>query len=78
MTMKKNKKMRKLIKSAKMGKPYALYTLGICYETGRYVEGDMLMAKELISVSASMGYTPAVEWIRDYYFDDDAGVQAEA
>lgn len=35
--MGKPKKLRKLIKVAKMGKPYALYRLGICFETGRMV-----------------------------------------
>ena len=33
--MSKPKKIRKLVKSAKMGKPYAMYQLGICYQLGK-------------------------------------------
>lgn len=32
--MRKPKKLRKLIKAAKMGKPCAMYRLGIYFETG--------------------------------------------
>ena len=39
--MGKHKKMRKLIKAAKMGKPYAMYQLGICYQLGRECQQDM-------------------------------------
>ena len=74
----KPKKLRKLIKAAKMGKPYALYRLGICFETGRMVKADINTAALLISFAAKAGYTPAVEWINDYSFDDSAIVQAES
>lgn len=76
--MSKSKKMRKLIKSAKMGKPYAMYQLGICYQMGRERTQDMNEAARWISDAADAGYAPAIEWIKDYSFDDDAYVQSEA
>ncbi len=76
--MSKPKKLRKLIKAAKMGKPYAMYQLGICYESGRYMEQSIMTAAEWISCAAEAGYAPAVEWMNDYKFDDNAEVQADA
>ena len=38
--MGKPKKLRKLIKAAKMGKPYAMFRRGICLETGTMTEKD--------------------------------------
>ncbi len=75
--MRKTKKLRLLIKQAKMGKPYAMYQLGIRYQLGRELNFDMVKAAEWISEAAELGYAPAIEWIRDYCFDDDACVQAE-
>ena len=75
--MGKTKKMRKLIKAAKMGKPYAMYQLGICYQLGRGRTQDLNEAAVWISRAAETGYAPAIEWMKDYYFDDDACVQAE-
>lgn len=76
--MKKSRKMRKLIKSAKMGKPCALYRLGICFELGKECARDMELAAALIGEAAEAGYAPAVEWMKDYFFDDSAAVQAQA
>ncbi len=76
--MGKTKKMRKLIKAAKMGKPYAMYQLGICYQLGRERPQDMNKAAAWIADAAEAGYTPAIEWMKDYSFDDNASVQAEA
>lgn len=76
--MSKSKKMRRLIKAAKMGKPYAMYQLGICYQLGRECRQDMNEAAALITDAAGAGYAPAIEWIKDYTFDDNASVQAEA
>ena len=76
--MGKHKKMRKLIKAAKMGKPYAMYQLGICYQLGRECQQDMNKASAWIVCAAEAGYAPAIEWIKDYTFDDTASVQAEA
>ena len=76
--MNKSKKMRRLIKAAKMGKPYAMYQLGICYQIGRERPQDLSEAAALIADAAEAGYAPAIEWIKDYTFDDNASVQAEA
>ena len=75
--MGKSKKLRTLIKQAKMGKPYAMYQLGICYQLGREMPLNMTKAAEWVSESAELGYAPAIEWMKDYYFDDDACVQAK-
>ena len=75
--MRKSKTLRILIKQAKMGKPYAMYQLGICYQLGRELPLDAVKAAEWISEAAELGYAPAIEWMKDYYFDDDACVQAE-
>ena len=76
--MNKSKKMRRLIKAAKMGKPYAMYQLGICYQIGRERKQDLSEAAAWIACAAEVGYAPAIEWIKDYTFDDNASVQAEA
>ena len=75
--MSKSKKMRNLIKAAKMGKPYAMYQLGICYQLGRERVQDMNEAATWINRAAEAGYAPAIEWMKDYSFDDNAAVQAE-
>lgn len=75
--MSKSKKLRTLIKQAKIGKPYAMYQLGICYQLGRGRVQDMHEAVAWIAASAEAGYIPAIEWMKDYYFDDNACVQAE-
>ena len=75
--MSKSKKLRTLIKQAKMGKPYAMYQLGICYQLGRERTQDLNEAAAWIAASAEAGYIPAIEWMKDYYFDDNACVQAE-
>ena len=75
--MSKSKKLRTLIKQAKIGKPYAMYQLGICYQLGRERTQDLNEAANWISCAAEAGYAPAIEWMKDYYFDDDACVQAE-
>ncbi|MBE6548413.1 MAG: hypothetical protein E7667_06025 [Ruminococcaceae bacterium] len=74
--MSKSKKLRRLVKQAKMGKPHAIYQLGICYQLGRCFPCDMNKAADLITAAAEREYAPAVEWLKDYYFDDDAYIQA--
>ena len=54
-----------------------MYQLGICYQLGRERVQDMNEAASWITASAEAGYIPAIEWMKDYYFDDDACVQAE-
>ncbi len=74
--MSKSKKLRALIKQAKMGKPYAMYQLGICYQIGRERVQDMNEAASWIACAAEAGYAPAIEWMKEYYFDDNADVQS--
>lgn len=76
--MSKPKKIRKLVKSAKMGKPYAMYQLGICYQLGKEMPFDMSKAAQWIAQAAEAGYAPAEEWIKDYSFDDNPYIQAYA
>ncbi|MBR6744171.1 MAG: hypothetical protein IKM00_03015 [Clostridia bacterium] len=76
--MRKNKKTRKLYKSAAMGKPAAMYRLGIRLQLGSHGQPDLQGASAWIAAAAEAGYAPAVEWIRDYGFDDGAHVQAES
>ena len=74
----RNKKLRKLLKAA--GKHAALYDVGILFQTGRKICGEpnLAAAAELMRDAAAAGDKRAEEWLRDYYFDDDAAVQAEA
>ena len=74
--MGKSKKLRTLIKQAKMGKPYAMYQLGICYQLGRERMQDMNEAVSWIACAAEAGYAPATQWMKDYFFDDNADVQS--
>ena len=76
--MGKTKKLRKLIKAAKLGKPCAMYQLGICYQLGRERPKDINEAAVWVVTAAEAGYVPAIEWMKDYTFDDNAFVQAEA
>ncbi len=76
--MGKPKKFRKILKAAKMGKLHAIYRMGLCYESGRYVEQDLQMAATWMDIAAQHGYGPAQSWLEDYGFDDDPAVQAWA
>ena len=74
--MGKPKKLRRLIKAVKMSKPYALYRLGLLYYEGKMVAEDVETAVTLIEAAGIAGYQPAIEWMEDYKFDDDALTQA--
>ena len=76
--MGKSKRVRTLIKHAKRGNPYTMYELGLCYQLGRGVKQDLQRAAEWMFAAADEGYAPAVEWAKDYAFDDDAFVQGNA
>ena len=41
-------------------------------------EQNMEKAARWIFAAAEAGYAPAMEWTRDYSFDDNAMVQAES
>ena len=49
--MGKPKKLRKLIKAAKMGKTCAMYRLGICFETGTMTEKDLTKAASILPLT---------------------------
>ena len=55
-----------------------MYLVGIEYELGQVVEQDMQEALAWMSEAADLGDEEAKAWIEDYYFDDDAGVQAHS
>jgi len=74
--MGKPKKLRIICKQAKMGKPHQMYALALRYYEGVGVEEDMEMALYWMNAAADAGYAPALVWLEDYYFDDDATVQA--
>jgi len=76
--MSKSKKLRALTKQAKMGNPCAMYRLGIRYQLGIGFAQDMKKAADWIACAAEMDYAPAIEWINDYSFDDNACVQANS
>lgn len=76
--MSKSKKVRKLIKSAKTGRPHAMYKLGIAYQTGKIFSQNINESVGWMAEAAKFGYEPAIEWIKDYCFDDNADIQAQA
>jgi len=76
--MGKPKKLRILCKQAKMGKPHQMYALALRLELGRGVKQDMDLAVAWMNAAADAGYGPAIEWLNDYYFDDDGAVQAHS
>lgn len=69
--MSKPKKLRKLIKAAKMGNPSALYRLRLCYYSGYMVEKNEEKAVDLILRSAQEAYSPADYWMQDYVFGNE-------
>ncbi|MCR5349109.1 MAG: SEL1-like repeat protein [Bacilli bacterium] len=76
--MAKSKKARTLSKQAHRGIPEAQYALGLCYYEGKGVAKDERKGVEWIREAALQGYKPAKDWMEDYAFDDDPGVQAES
>ncbi len=76
--MRKGKKLRKLIKAAQRGNRPAMYRLGLCYDRGDRLPKDPQTAYTWIAAAAMLGYSPAVAWVEDDGFDDDALTQAFA
>ena len=76
--MGKPKKLRIICKQAKMGKPHQMYALAIRYYEGTGVEEDSEKALYWMNLAADAGYAPALAWLEDYHFDDDANVQAHS
>ncbi len=74
--MGKPKKLKKLMKAAKMGKPDAMYHLGLCYLEGWHcLPRDIYEAADWIRAAAQLDYGPALQWAEEEGFDDDALVQ---
>ena len=74
--MGKPKKLRIIFKQAKMGKPHQMYALANRYYSGIGVEQNSEKALRWMRLAADAGYQRALDWLADYYFDDDAAVQA--
>lgn len=74
--MHKTKRIRKLIKHCKMNKAYAMYQLGLYYEIGLYVYKNHDIAYKYMQQAAALDYQAAIDWLKDYYFDDDCMLQA--
>ncbi|MCR5078958.1 MAG: hypothetical protein K6B65_03440 [Bacilli bacterium] len=61
----------------KMRKAEEIYRKGIeHFESGD--EDRRIKGLKLIQKAAEMGLEEAVDWVDDYSFDDDAGVQGES
>ena len=73
----KTQEIKKAYQSRKHG-PYAMYRLGICFQTGTMTEQNKEKSARWIFAAAEAAYAPAMEWMRDYSFDDNAMVQAES
>ena len=72
------KEFKKLLQEAKNGNAHAMYLVALEYELGIVVEKDMEEAIDWMNESADLGDKDAKAWLDDYYFDDDAGVQAHS
>ena len=68
--MKKSKKLRVLQKAAYMGKPWAMFQLGLAYMDGRGLPQDPIEAAVWIEWAAALEYAPAVEWVKNYDFTE--------
>ena len=55
-----------------------LYRRGLALYDGDGVEKDEQEGAYLISEAAELGNKDAQDWIDDYTFDDDAGVQSHS
>ena len=69
--MKKSKKLRKIRKAATMGKPWAMFKLGIMYMEGRQMPQDPIEAAIWIEWAAALEYPPAINWVKTYDFAEE-------
>jgi TPR repeat protein len=76
--MRKNKRMRRIIKRARMGKPREMYLLGLACDLGHPVPAHLNCAAYWMSLAADAGYAPAMDWVKDYFFDDNPTTQANS
>lgn len=74
----KKKEFEKLLQEAENGNAEAMYLVALEYELGIVVEKDMEEAIAWMNEAADLGHKDALDWLKDYYFDDDAGTQANS
>lgn len=67
-----------LLKKAQNGDANAMYQVALCYEDGIVVEHNLDEAIAWMNSSADLGNLQAVDWLMEYYFDDDSGVQSQS
>lgn len=72
------KEFERLLKEAEGGNAEAMYLVGLEYEAGEVVTADGEKAIEWMNQAADLGHKDAHKWLEEYYFDDDAGVQAHS
>ena len=72
------KEFEKLLKEAQEGNAHAMYLVALEYELGIVVEKDMEEAVAWMNEAADAGDKDAIDWLKDYYYDDDANVQAHS
>ena len=72
------KDFERLLKEAESGNAEAMYLVGLEYEAGEVVTADGEKAIEWMNKAADLGNKDAHKWLEEYYFDDDAGVQAHS
>ena len=75
--MEKNE-FKSLLEKAENGDANAMYLVGLAYEAGDGVEADITEAVQWMKGADELGNKDARAWLEDYYFDDDAGVQAHS
>ncbi|HNW04627.1 MAG TPA: SEL1-like repeat protein [Oscillospiraceae bacterium] len=63
--MSKPKKLRRLVKAAHMGKPAAMYRLGLDYGRGGHFDRDEELAENWILLAAEFDFTPAKAWLEE-------------
>lgn len=71
-------KFEELLKEAENGNAEAMYLVAIEYQLGNVVEQDLQEAAAWMTEAAELGNEDAKAWLEDYYFDDDANVQANS
>ena len=69
---------KNLLKQAENGDANAMYLVGLAYEAGDGIEADMEEAVAWMKGADELCNKDARAWLEDYYFDDDAGVQAHS
>ena len=75
--MEKNE-IKSLLGKAENGNANAMYLVGLAYEAGDGVEADITEAVQWMKGADELDNKDAHAWLEDYYFDDDAGVQAHS